>query len=333
MPRRKKKSSHKQVDNAPFSADLPDDSFSAAAALPTLSHEEEKEAQEVMKDNLDLMYDVVMKIRNDPEFASNIYSNCPRLQNLLDQHPDLRPIFEDPNLVRINFEKVYRDHGGVLPEEGPPKKERFLCLKRLNKRINRILSHPFFFWLKIFIIVKKLLSCLSPTGKGIGMIRGFFWPSPEDLDILGDGDEGGNPANREAKMQLHSAADHMEQPETQEKMHSVLNDPDGLQEAIENDKELKALRDSNPLCAELMSDPDTMRILVDPDNLRALGECPDLIELDFADPDWTPPETSPGVDAGAGMVSISEAGGGTDLPSGGGTLELAPDEVDADAMV
>jgi hypothetical protein len=48
------------------------------------------------------------------------------------------------------------------------------------------------------------------------------------------------------------------------------------------------LRESNGLCAELMSDPSTMRILVDPENLRALGDCPDLIEMDFADPSWKP---------------------------------------------
>jgi hypothetical protein len=58
-----------------------------------------EQAQEVMKDNLELMKDVVMRIREDPEFASNIYAECPRLQHLLDQYPDLRPIFEDPKLV------------------------------------------------------------------------------------------------------------------------------------------------------------------------------------------------------------------------------------------
>jgi len=63
-------------------------------------------------------------------------------------------------------------------------------------------------------------------------------------------------------------------PEVQERIQDILNtdDPAALEEAIENDPELRALRDSNPLCAELMSDPETMKILVDPDNLRALGE-------------------------------------------------------------
>ena len=39
-----------------------------------------------------------------------------------------------------------------------------------------------------------------------------------------------------------------------------------------------------------MQDPETMRILVDPDNLRALGEAPQMIELDFADPNGFIPE-------------------------------------------
>jgi len=81
-------------------------------------------------------------------------------------------------------------------------------------------------------------------------------------------------------------------PEVREKMHEILanSDPDQLAEVIENDPELRALRDSSPITAELMTDPDTMRIVVDPDNLRALSECPNLVEADFADPDWSPPD-------------------------------------------
>ena len=87
----------------------------------------------------------------------------------------------------------------------------------------------------------------------------------------------------------------MTEPEVQEKMRVLLeSNPENLEEAIEQDPELKALRDSNPLCAELMKDPETMQILVDPENLRALAECPDLVEQDFNDPNWTPPEVQPG---------------------------------------
>jgi hypothetical protein len=254
------------------------------------------EVQEVMKDNLELMLEVVMKIREDEEFAKNIYANCPRLQHLMEEHPDLRPVFEDPKLVRLNFEQVYRDNGGVLPEDKPKKKS---CL-------SKVVNHPLFKVLRFFLLIKKLLNCIM--GGGFAMIKGCFAglcfeEAAEHLggDAGGDGaGEGGgdadggdhqpSPENQANQEKLNAAADHMEDPEVQERMNEILeNNPDDLAEAIENDPELKALRDSNALCAELMGDPDTMRILVDPDNLRALGEAPDLIEQDFANPDWSAP--------------------------------------------
>lgn len=255
----------------------------------------DEEVQEVMKDNLELMLEVVMKIREDEEFARNIYANCPRLQDLLEQHPDLRPIFEDPNLVRINFEQVYRDAGGVLPEDEPKK---VTCL-------SKVVNHPLFKVFRFFLLIKKMVNCVM--GGGFAMIKGCFAGLcfEEAADQIGDFDGDGDmdqhessPQNQANREQLNAAADHMEEPEVQEHMNELLesNDPDQLAEAIENDPELKALRDSNPLCAELMADPDTMRILVDPDNLRALGECPDLIEQDFASPDWSPPDIEVGGD-------------------------------------
>jgi hypothetical protein len=262
----------------------------------------DEEVQEVMKDNLELMLEVVMKIREDEEFAKNIYSNCPRLQHLLDQHPDLRPVFEDPNLVRINFEQVYRDNGGVLPEDEPKKKS---CL-------SKVVNHPCFKVLKFFLLIKKLMNCIM--GGGFAMIKGCLCGLCfEDVaDQLGDGVDGGDaadhqpsPENIANKEQLNAAADHMAEPEVQENMNELLeNNPDELAEAIENDPELKALRDSNPLCAELMADPDTMRILVDPDNLRALGECPDLIEQDFANPDYVVPDIEVGGPDGLDGVDV-----------------------------
>jgi hypothetical protein len=65
--------------------------------------EESKEAdvvEEIVKDNLEIMLEIVMIIRNDAAFAKSIYANCPRLQHLLDMTPEIRPIFEDPALVR-----------------------------------------------------------------------------------------------------------------------------------------------------------------------------------------------------------------------------------------
>jgi len=242
--------------------------------LTDVDLEVQEKAQEVMKDNLELMREVVMKIRDDPEFAKNIYANCPRLQHLLDQYPDLRPIFEDPKLVRINFEQVYRDAGGVLPEDEEKK----------PSWIVRIVNSPCFKILKLLLFVKKLVACI--LGGGFAAISGCvmgccFEDAIEEIDAPEEVDSQMDPT----KEALNRAADHMEDPEVQERMQALLEDPDNLQEAIENDDELRALRDSNPLCEELMSDPETMRVLTDPDNLRALGECPQLIEADFIDPD------------------------------------------------
>jgi hypothetical protein len=272
--------------------------------------------EEVMRDNLELMLEIVMRIREDPDFASNIYAECPRLQHLLDLNPDLRPIFEDPYLVRLNFEKVYRDAGGILPEDKPPKKSLLAT----------IVSHPLFKVFRFLLIIKKLMNCIM--GGGMAMLRTMFCglcfddlaeladtPDADDHDNPHDS----NPENQENKEALNKAADHMEDPEVQGRMNEMLayDDPERLEEAIDNDPELRALRDSNPLCRELMSDPETMRILVEPENLRALGDCPDMIEQDFSDPDWSPPDVENGASGDAagdafhsgGLRTIGEVGG------------------------
>lgn len=252
-----------------------------------------EKAQDLMADNLEMMRDIVFRIREDEQFAKSIYADCPRLQHLLKQNPDLRPIFEDPNLIRINFEKVYRDQGGVLPEDEDDEPPGVLkrAYDAVLEKIAFITSHPLFKVFKVFMLIKKIVGLFSPT-KGFGMVKGFFvglFTDPDALIPDVDGDVG-NPANLELKMQLFSAAEHMEDPEVQERMEEMLDNPESMDEAIENDPQLKALRDENELCRALMSDPDTMRILVDPDNLRALAEAPDLIEQDFADPGGFVPE-------------------------------------------
>ena len=251
-----------------------------------------EQAKDLMGDHLELMKEVVMRIREDEEFARNIYADCPRLQSLLDRNPDLRPIFEDPNLVRINFEQVYKDAGGTLPEDEKP---RAKCL-------TWFVNSPIFKVLRMLLMVKKVMGCIA--GGGIGMVTGCFMSMfccgedslPDDFDPEGDDDNefGENPENEKNREALNSAADYMEDPEVQDQMDKLMEDPEGLEEAIENDEELRALRDSNPLCAELMSDPETMKILTDPENLRALGEAPDLIEADFADPNWSAPDIEMG---------------------------------------
>jgi len=252
--------------------------------------------QEAMGNNMDLMLDIIMKIREDPQFAKSVYADCPRLQHMLDQNPQLRPVFEDPRLVRINFEKAYREAGGYLPEDKKP----FLA---------RLVNHPLFKFLKFIVFLKKLMGLLQ--GGGVGILKDLFENFRPDLehgvggdhaDAGGDGDgDYGDGENQDSK-DLNDAADRMEDPEMKEKLDRIktIEDPEQLAEEIENDPELRALRDSNELCAELMSDPDTMNIMCEPDNLRALGECPDLIDLDMADPDFDPTAEGGGVDVDGG---------------------------------
>ena len=266
--------------------DQEDEGESATMATTRADSELNSQAQEVMKDNLDLMKEIVFRIREDPEFARNIYKDCPRLQHLLDQYPDLRPIFEDPNLIRINFEEVYRNAGGVLPED-EEKKQQQSCFER-------VVNSPIFKILKILLFVKKIFSCLS--GGGLALITGCFMgccfeDALEHIDVEDILEHDIYDPSKEA---LHQAAEYMENPHIQEHLQALMGDIDGLKDAIENDPTLKALRDSNPLCRELMNDPTNMKIITDPDNLRALGNCPELVNADFADPDWTPTDIETG---------------------------------------
>mmetsp|Transcript_5479 Transcript_5479/g.7930 ORF Transcript_5479/g.7930 Transcript_5479/m.7930 type:complete len:618 (+) Transcript_5479:25-1878(+) len=275
--------------------------------LPAIPEDEEFDAEKLDEDvqdeladaineDKDVMLEIIMQIKEDDEYAKSIYKNCARLQKLLDENPDLRPIFENPKFVLINFEKVYRDSGGVLPWDEEEEEEKNIFTRVHDSMVDTmsiITSHPIFKIFKIFMIVKKVMGFLSPS-KGIGMIKGFFQGILEDPDAEppdgdidggpdGDGDFEGNPSNLESRMQLNAAAEHMEDPEVSEKMDKMLENPDNIEEAIENDPELKALQD-DPLCSALMEDPETMKILVDPENLRALGQAPDLIEQDFMNP-------------------------------------------------
>jgi len=296
------------------------------APLPEIETTITERAQEVMKDNLEVMKDIVMKIRNEEDYARNIYADCPRLQHMLDKNPDLRPVFEDPRLVRINFETVYRNAGGVLPED----EEDMAKSKAKKSLIVRIASSPVFKVLKILLFLKKFIGCIA--GGGIAAISGCFHcctdccceDGLEQLEIEDDdsfmdmeiGDDVPMDPNQEA---LNAAADYMEDPEVQEQIQRLLDDPENLQDAIDNDHELRNLRDNNPLCAELMSDPETMKIMVDPDNLRALGEAPALIEADFADPSGFSADIDfVDIETGAdGLDAFGDLDGGMDLESGG----------------
>jgi hypothetical protein len=158
---------------------------------------------DVLTDHLDILLAIIMKIREDPDFASTIYQDCPRLQYLLTQHPDLRPVFEDAKLVRLNFEEVYRKAGGVLPEDRP---------NRFRQILVAIVTHPLFKVLKLLLFIKKIVSCA--LGSGFGFLTSMFFadhaanaassnPDPNAPDA----DDGVNAENREA---LNHAAEYME---------------------------------------------------------------------------------------------------------------------------
>jgi hypothetical protein len=160
--------------------------------------------QDVMADNLELMLEVVMQIREDEDFARSIYENCPRLQHLLDRHPDLRPVFEDPNLVRINFEEVYRQAGGVLPEDRPA---------RIKRILKCVVNHPLFKLFRFLLLIKKCYTCF--VGGGMSLLRSCLCAAcaeeaadhaADNLDSA-DGADLDGLANKEA---LNRAADHME---------------------------------------------------------------------------------------------------------------------------
>lgn len=302
------------------------------SSLPEVDKETTAKAQAVMKDHLSIMKDVVMKIRHEDGYAKAMYAKCPRLQHLLDRNPDLRPVFEDPRLVRINFETVYKEAGGILPEDEEAEAE-----KRKNPSlIMRIATHPIFRFLKVLIFIKKIIGCIA--GGGIALVTSC-WACCTDcctdcccedaIEEVGEVDDLDDDDNEfglddtapmdENQKALNTAADYMEDPEVQEQMQRLLDDPENLEDAIENDAELRALRDSNPLCAELMTDPETMRILVDPDNLRALGEAPQIIELDFSDPNYTP--NADFYDPSADLMDDYGDGIETDFMDGSGSMD------------
>jgi len=172
-------------------------------------HTEEAVVQEVMSNHLDLMLEIVMQIRQDEDFAKSIYANCPRLQHLLDQHPDLRPIFEDPQLVRLNFEQVYRNAGGVLPEDKPTLKQKAV------KVVGCIVRHPLFKVFRFLLVIKKCYNCVMAGGVNFvrGCLCGFFTESALDAaegTPDADADDHGSPESEANRDNLNRAADYME---------------------------------------------------------------------------------------------------------------------------
>jgi hypothetical protein len=166
-------------------------------------HSQDEVLVHVMHDHLDVMLAIIMKIREDPDYASHIYSDCPRLQHILDQNPDLRPVFEDPKFIRINFEQVYKKAGGLLPEDKP---SMMIVILRY------IVNHPLFKVLRVLLFIKKIVSCI--VGGGIGFVSSMCFPNlASAADAAADGNEtpdDGATANQENRESLYHAADYME---------------------------------------------------------------------------------------------------------------------------
>ena len=69
-------------------------------------------AEQVLSDNPDAMHDLMQKIRSDPNYITSLYKDCPGMRRVLDEHPDLKKIFENPDIMRRSFEAVYIKNGG-----------------------------------------------------------------------------------------------------------------------------------------------------------------------------------------------------------------------------
>lgn len=96
----------------------------------------------------------------------------------------------------------------------------------------------------------------------------------------------------------NAAAEHFDDPAVAEEMDRLLEEnPDNLDEIVENDETLRNLRDSDPIAAELMRDPETFKVITDGDNLRAMGELTQAMEGDFVN----------GLDGGGGVDAAANA--------------------------
>lgn len=157
--------------------------------------------QEIMGHDLDMMLQIVMQIREDEDFARGIYANCPRLQHLLDQYPDLRPIFEEPRLIRLNFEDVYRKAGGILPEDTPTIKQRAAQIAA------RVVKHPLFRFLRFLLILKKIYKCASSGG--VAYLRKCLSACCNEVTV--EEIEGGTGTGDNIDKDLRNSSDYLDQ--------------------------------------------------------------------------------------------------------------------------
>jgi hypothetical protein len=206
------------------------------------------ELEAISKDPLEalkIMKACVDKVNVDEEFARNIYADCPRLQALLTKRPDIRPFFESPKFIIINFRKVYDD-----------------AIRDL------VTSHALFWVFQILARIHRVVMCPIHIFK---VIRACSYATT---------------LNDERLFPIYNVASRLEDSDVRAQLHeAIAGDPTLLKRFVEAHEGLRALRDSDPLYAEMISDPEAFRIISIPENLRALCDAPELIQLDFLDSD------------------------------------------------
>eukprot|EP00566_Odontella_aurita_P017595 CAMPEP_0113567176 /NCGR_PEP_ID=MMETSP0015_2-20120614/23127_1 /TAXON_ID=2838 /ORGANISM="Odontella" /LENGTH=273 /DNA_ID=CAMNT_0000469535 /DNA_START=213 /DNA_END=1031 /DNA_ORIENTATION=- /assembly_acc=CAM_ASM_000160 len=263
-------------------------------------------AEEVLANSGNAMDEFMHKVRNDPEFLKNMYTDCHNMQRVLEKNPDLKTIFQDPERMRKSFEDVYRNAGGKPPDgeswsddddsdddshadsevksdsdsdddsvgKGKSKKKK----KKKKKKKEEEEEQGKSVMQSFMEAYGKYLQPIMMAKKYVGMIMAFVSPAKligkvMTLWMSWNDDEFGVSPERKA---LEAAAEYFEDPDVMMEMERMLEEGgQSLEEVIEENEHLKAMRDGNPIIGGMMEDPEVFRIIVDPENLRA---CADLTE-------------------------------------------------------
>ena len=305
------------------------------------------QAEKLLNENPDVMHDIMKRVREDPQYCVDLYKDCPGMQEALNKNPDLRRLFEDPELVRRSFESVYVENGGdPLPPPDPdpdPAEKREgrgdlesgdgdedMSLESVmgddEDQEDKEDKEPMTFVKAIKAVLKaqKQLKKLKEMGNPMSYVQKF----KDMIPSFG----GMNPPEVPSidLNALEETASTFENPDVAEGMDQILDNPENLKDAIENNDGLRELRDGNPMAAGMMEDPETLKVITDPSNIRGVGDINEAMENDFLN---SMAEGGGGGDAFEGLDGIPDGGGGDALDGimdeGGGAF----DGVDADLEI
>mmetsp|Transcript_16976 Transcript_16976/g.36955 ORF Transcript_16976/g.36955 Transcript_16976/m.36955 type:complete len:638 (-) Transcript_16976:939-2852(-) len=328
-------------------------------------------AEQVLQDNPDAMHDLMQKIRSDPNYITQLYKDCPGMRRVLDEHPDLKKIFENPDIMKQSFEAVYVKNGGE-PEPQPDEDDSdyesdtdeddyessYGGSNRGKSSYNdgKSLATEDFDDDDTLARQKKALkkkraaekAAKDPTkaaqvlsklagARGIVIIAMSFMSPFKIVRKLGEVFFEGDiePPTGDAAIAAdacNAAAEHFDDPAVAEEMDRLLEEnPDNLDEIVENDEALRNLRDSDPIAAELMRDPETFKVITDGDNLRAMGELTQAMEGDFASGlEGGADAAGSGADAAVTALDAADAAGNVADAADAADAFDAPDAPDAD---